>query len=132
MHSVLNFISRFFLYSVLMSAVSETVAGLLTSINKAFFITPEEEALMEIQKAVLEKEFEEEAEEMDITLLGYKEQINGYFKWAEEHEIKNVFVLYILCIIPIVNIVVFFNNIHRVVKLFIVKFKIIIHRLKQM
>lgn len=132
MLSILNLISKFFLYSVVMSAVSETVAGLLISINKTFFITPEEEVLIEIQKAVLKKEFEEESEMMDIAMPEYKEKINNYFKWAEEHEIQNIFILYMLCIIPIVNIVVFFNNIHRIVKLFIVKFKIILHRFKQM
>ena len=132
MHSILTVIGTFFLMSVFMSAASETAAGLLISANKAFFITPEEEVLLKIQKAVLEKELEEEAEEMDMTMPGYREKINAYFKWAGENEVLNIFVLYLLCIIPIVNIAVFFNNIRRIIKLFIVKFKIIVHRFKQM
>ena len=130
MYSVFYFINRFFLYSILISAVSETIAGLLMSINKAFFITPEEEAIMEIQKAVIQKELEEEAKEMNMNVHGYKDVISMYFKWAEEHEVINIFVLYIFCIIPIVNIVVFLNNIHKIIKLFKIKFKIIVHRFK--
>ena len=130
MYSVFYFINRFFLYSILISAVSETIAGLLMSINKAFFITPEEEAIMEIQKAVIQKELEEEAKEMNMNVHGYKDVISMYFKWAEEHEVINIIVLYIFCIIPIVNIVVFLNNIHKIIKLFKIKFKIIVHRFK--
>lgn len=132
MHLIFNYLSRFFLYSVVISAVSETIAGLLISVNKTFFITPEEEALIKIQKAVLKKEFEEESEEMNRKMPGYNNVIDIYFKWAEENEVKNIFVLYILCVIPIVNIFVFFNNVHRVVTLFILKFKILISRFKHM
>lgn len=115
-----------------MSVFSETLAGLLTSVNKAFFFTKEEEAIKEVESALLQKEFDEEADEMDMIMPGYLKKIDAYFKWAEEHEVINVFALYILCFIPIVNIVVFFNNLHRVVKLFVIKFKIICHRLKQL
>lgn len=132
MDSILTFIGRFFIYSVVMSVFSETVAGLLTSVNKAFFFTKEEEAIKEVESAFLQKEFEEEADEMDAVMPGYLKKIDAYFKWAQEHEVMNVFALYILCFIPIVNIVVFFNNLHRVVKLFIIKFKIISHRFKQL
>lgn len=132
MHLILNYLSRFFLYSVLISAVSETIAGLLISANKAFFITPEEEALIKIQKAVIEKEIKEESEEMSKRMPGDNNIIGVYYKWAEENEVKNIFVLYILCLIPIVNILVFFNNVYRVITLFILKFKILISRFKRM
>ena len=49
---------------------------------------------MEIQKAVIQKELEEEAKEMNMNVHGYKDVISMYFKWAEEHEVINIFVLY--------------------------------------
>ncbi|NME82706.1 hypothetical protein [Clostridium sp. SM-530-WT-3G] len=132
MSLILNYLSKFFLYSVLISAVSETIAGLLISTNEAFFITPEEEALIKIQKAVIEKELKEESEEMSKRIPGYNNIIGVYYKWAEENQVKNILVLYILCFIPIVNILVIFNNVYKVVMLFILKFKILISRFKHM
>ena len=128
MQSFIHLIGEFFKYSTIMCLISETISGLIISLNKAFFMTQRELDMKNQQLEILEKELEDNLNEVDEIIFGIKEQIKSYIEWASENRVKHIFVMYIFSFVPILNVLIFFGNIKSVCRLIKTKMNILLNK----
>lgn len=128
MQSFIQLVGEFFKYSTIMCLISETISGLIISLNKAFFITQRELEIKNQKLEILEKELEDNLNEVDEIIFGIKKPIKSYVEWAKENRVKNIFVMYIFSFVPILNILIFFKNIESICKLMKIKINIFLKK----
>lgn len=128
MQSFIHLIGDFFKYSTIMCLFSETICGLITSLNNTFFITQRELDIKNQELEILEKEIEDNLNEVDAIIFGIKKPVKSYIEWAKKNKVKNIFVMYIFAFVPILNVLIFFKNIGSVCELIKTKMNILINK----
>lgn len=95
--------------SIIISVIVRTIY-LIRNHIKLSLMTDEEEEEYEKELVKLEEDLDNQVWQLDMIFPGSREWINDLIKWIEEHRILKTIVGYILCLVPIVNLIITLFN----------------------
>lgn len=81
---------------------------------KYTFMTDDEYEELEKHVQELEEELDNKTWQINIIYPGIRDWIYGFLNWQEEHRVLNNIIVYLLCLVPIINLVLTLYNLKSI------------------